>query len=73
MEGYKDGVPDAKQKDMWEEGFRDCAIDDIAMYYQLHPEDGVIVYNKGKIAEGGDKGGDNDGSRDDNDDQGMNC
>ncbi len=44
MEGYEDGLPDSEHEDMWEEWFHDCAIDEIAEYYQWHPEEGVIVY-----------------------------
>ena len=72
MEGYEDGVPDAEQEDMWEEWFHDCAIDEIAEYYQLHPEEGVIVYKNDNIPESGEEGGYNDDRTDENDVQVMN-
>ncbi len=43
LDGCDDGLKDEGQEKTWEEWFHDCSIDDIAEYYQLRPEEGVIV------------------------------
>ncbi len=35
MYRYDDGLKDEEQEDLWEEWFCDCAIDEIAEYYQF--------------------------------------
>ncbi len=61
MDGYFEGVKDEDHEDMWEKWFCNCATNEIAKYYQLHPEEGVIVYVEGENPESRDEGsGDKD-------------
>ncbi len=71
LDGYDNGLKDVDQDEMWEEWFCDCAIDEIAEYHKLHPDEGVFVYKNGEIPKVGHETGGN--IVNDNDAVGMMC
>lgn len=49
LDGFDDSIADDQQPDMYEPWCRDLVVDEIAEYYKLHDNEGVVIYKDGDI------------------------